>query len=418
VRISFFTAKNSLGDTHYVLRDAMRIAMLGVRGVPTVHGGFETCAEQLGARLVERGHQVTIYCRPHFVDSKRKEYRGMRLVTLPTVKNKYLDTLVHTFVGSLHALFRPYDICLYFIAGNSVVCWIPRLSGKRTVINVDGLDWKREKWPGPAKRYLQLAERLAPRLANAALTDSQVVQRYYAQSYRSKVYYIAYGSELEPVPPGETLRRWGLEARNYILFVGRLVPENHAEHLIEAFQGLEDRGGMKCVIVGDASYQDDYMARLKEDASDYIIFTGYVYGNDYKELSANAYCFVETSSASGTHPALLEAMGYGNCVIVNDTPENLETIGKAGLSYDGSAGARSLRPLLQQLIDRPEVVEEQRALAAAHARKHYSWDVITGQYLALFNKVLSRSHSGSRRATRTGPSRSDSPSDRPATGHD
>jgi glycosyltransferase involved in cell wall biosynthesis len=224
------------------------------------------------------------------------------------------------------------------------------------------------------------------------------------------------------VPPGETLRKWRLEARNYILFVGRLVPENHVEHLIEAFQGLKNRGDMKCVIVGDASYQDDYMARLKEDASDHVIFTGYVYGNDYKELSANAYCFVETSSASGTHPALLEAMGYGNCVIVNDTPENLETIGNAGLSYDGSHAARTLRPLLQRLIDRPEVVEEQRALAAAHARKHYSWDVITGQYLALFNKVLSRSRSGSRRATRTNPSvatlRGDSPSDRPAAGHD
>jgi glycosyltransferase involved in cell wall biosynthesis len=398
----------------------MKIAMLGVRGVPTVHGGFETCAEQLGARLVERGHEVTIYCRPHFVDSNRKEYRGMRLVTLPTVKNKYLDTLVHTFVGSVHALFQPYDICLYFIAGNSVVCWIPRLSGKRTVINVDGLDWKREKWPGLAKNYLRLAERLAPKLANVALTDSRVVQRYYAQSYRSRVYYIAYGSELEPVPPGDTLRRWGLEARNYILFVGRLVPENHVEHLIKAFQGLEDRGDMKCVIVGDASYQDEYMARMKKDASDQIIFTGYVYGDDYKELSGSAYCFVETSSASGTHPALLEAMGYGNCVIVNDTPENLETVGKAGLSYDGSHAAESLRPLLQQLIHHPEIVQEQRALAAAHARKHYSWDAITTQYLALFNKVLSASRSGSpwgRRATRS-PSRSDSYNDRPAAGND
>src|SRR6478672_13380518 len=150
----------------------MKIAMIGVRGVPTVHGGFETCAEQLGARLVERGHDVTVYCRSHFVDGNRTEYRGMRLVTLPTVKNKYLDTLAHTFVASLHALFQPYDVCLYFIAGNSPVCWIPRLAGKRTVINVDGLDWKREKWPGPAKRYIQLAERLAPRLANATLTDS------------------------------------------------------------------------------------------------------------------------------------------------------------------------------------------------------------------------------------------------------
>src|SRR3954467_9415423 len=146
----------------------MKIAMLGIRGVPTAYGGFETCAEQLGARLVEQGHEVTVYCRPHFVDPSRREYRGMKLVTMPTIRNKYLDTLVHTLVGSVHALFQPYDICLYFIAGNSPVCWIPRLAGKRTVINVDGLDWKREKWPGLAKVYLQLAERLAPVLANVA----------------------------------------------------------------------------------------------------------------------------------------------------------------------------------------------------------------------------------------------------------
>lgn len=361
--------------------------MLGVRGVPTVHGGFETCAEQLGARLVERGHNVTVYCRPHFVDNNLKSYRGMRLVTLPTVKNKYLDTLVHTLVSSAHALFQPYDICLYFIAGNSPACWIPRITGKRTIINVDGLDWKREKWPGPAKRYIRLAEWLAPRLANATLTDSRVVQRYYAQTYRSKVYYVAYGSELEPVAPGETLRRWGLEPRKYILFVGRLVPENHAEHLVEAFRLLHNRLDMKCVIVGDTSYEDSYMTRLKEEAESDVIFTGYIYGEGYSELSANAYCFVETSSASGTHPALLEAMGLGNCVIANNTPENLETMGNAGLSYNGVEGAAGLSSILQELIDNPQMVEEMRALSAAHVREYYSWDVITDQYIALFNKV-------------------------------
>ena len=366
--------------------------MLGVRGVPTVYGGFETCAEQLGARLVERGHQVTVYCRPHFVDPTRKEYRGMRLVALPTVENKYLDTLAHTFVSSVHALFQPYDLCLYFIAGNSFVCWIPRLAAQRTVINVDGLDWKREKWPGPAKAYLRLAERLAPRLADSALTDSRVVQKYYAQAYHSRVYHIAYGSELDRVPPGETLARWGLEPRKYILFVGRLVPENRAEHLVDAFRALADRGnldGMKCVVMGDASYQDNYVAGLKAKASEDIIFTGYVYGEGYRELCANAFCFVETSAASGTHPALLEAMGYGNCVIVNDTSENLETIGEAGLHYKGSEGAGSLRPLLEQLLRDPDMVAHRREMAAARAQKYYSWDAITRQYLALFEKLLS-----------------------------
>jgi glycosyltransferase involved in cell wall biosynthesis len=142
--------------------------------------------------------------------------------------------------------------------------------------------------------------------------------------------------------------------------------------------------------MGDASYQDDYITRLKEHASEDLIFTGYVYGQDYRELAANAYCFVETSSASGTHPALLEAMGYGRCVIANATPENIETMGDTGLSYKDADGAKALAQILQALIDNPEAVTEHGKQAAVHVQKHYSWDAITLQYLALFNKLLSR----------------------------
>ncbi|HET9495549.1 MAG TPA: glycosyltransferase [Chloroflexia bacterium] len=363
--------------------------MLGTRGVPSVYGGFETCAEQLGVRLVERGHEVTVYSRPHFVDPNLKQHRGIRLVSIPTVRNKYLDTLVHVFLSSLHALGRRYDVCLYFIAGNSVVAWIPRLVGTRTVINVDGLDWRRAKWPGPAKRYLQAAERLAPRLANAALTDSRFVQRFYAECYGARIAYIAYGSDVEPVPPGAALEKWELEPRGYILFVGRLVPENHPDHLLDAFRSLADTRGMKLVLMGDASYADDYVRRVKGYAAEDVVFTGYVYGEGYRELASNAYAFVLTSSASGTHPALLEAMGMGNCVVVNDTPENLEAMGGAGLSYRGGEGAASLAPVLEMLLERPDVVEAYRHRAREHVRRHYSWDAITEQYLALFHRVLS-----------------------------
>jgi glycosyltransferase involved in cell wall biosynthesis len=368
----------------------MRIAMLGTRGVPSVYGGFETCAEQLGVRLVERGHEVTVYSRPHFVDPRRKAYRGIRLVSLPTVRNKYLDTLAHVFLSSLHALWQRYDLCLYFISGNSFVAWIPRLVGTRTVINVDGLDWQREKWPGPAKRYLQMAERLAPRLANAALTDSRFVQRYYAELYGARIAYIAYGADVEPVPPGDTLRKWGLKPLEYILFVGRLVPENHPDHLLDAFRSLADTRGMKCVIMGDASYADDYVQRVRAYEGEDVVFTGYVYGEGYRELTSNAYVFALTSSASGTHPALLEAMGLGNCVVVNDTPENLEAMDGAGLSYLGREGAGSLARMLEWLLERPDVVEAYRKRAHEHVLRHYSWDVITERYLALFERVLSR----------------------------
>lgn len=369
---------------------SLNIALLGTRGIPASYSGFETCVEQLGQRLIERGHQVTVYCRPHHITYQSTHYKGMRLVKLPTVANKYLDTIVHSFVSSLHALPHRYDIALYFIAGNSPVTWIPRLVGTKTILNVDGLDWKREKWPPLAKKYIQFAEYLATKLPTTYITDSRVVQGYYHNRFGQPPAYIPYGSEIETVPPGETLARFGLESGQYILFVGRLVPENCAHHLVEAFQGLDT--DLKCVIVGDAAYAQDYIASLKASAQDdsRIIFTGYVFGEGYHELGSNARIFVETSGVGGTHPALTEAMAFGNCVVVHNTPENLETIGDAGFAYDGKIGADNLRRVLTRLLSNPELVKEYRQRAQRRAQTHYSWESVTDDYEKLFYEVCGK----------------------------
>lgn len=366
----------------------MRIALIGTRGVPASYSGFETCVEQLGQRLVERGHEVTVYCRSHHITYDQPTYKGMKLVKLPTITNKYLDTLVHSFISSVHALPQRYDIGLYFIAGNSPVTWIPRLVGTRTVINVDGLDWKREKWPAFAKRYIQFAEYLATKLPNLYLTDSQVVQNYYTTAYGSTPPYIPYGSDVEIIPPGETLKRFGLEAKRYVLFVGRLVPENCAHHLVEAFRGLDT--DLKCVIVGDAAYADEYIASLKAKAQDdpRIMFTGYVFGKGYHELGSNASIFVETSGVGGTHPALVEAMAHGSCIITNDTPENLETIGEAGFGYQGKIGAADLQKRLKYLIENPDMVTDYAQKAQARAQTVYTWESVTDAYEKLFYQLL------------------------------
>lgn len=363
----------------------MKIAMLGTRGVPASYSGFETCVEQLGSRLVQRDHEVTVYCRSHHVTYDQPTYKGMRLVKLPTVKNKYLDTIVHSFLSSLHALGQGYDIVLYFIAGNSLVSWIPRLAGQTSILNVDGLDWKRAKWPPLAKRYIQFAERMATVLPNAFLTDSRVVQQFYLDTYKADSPYIAYGAELPMRPPGAELSRWGLEARRYALFVGRLVPENCADHLVQAFQTL--RTDMKCVIVGDAPYAEEYIARLKATHDPRVIFTGYCFGEGYWELASNAYLFVETSGVGGTHPALVEAMAFGNCVVAHATPENQETVDNAGFLYDGTSGASALALLLQQLLDDPDLVAAYRQKAAARAAAYYSWEKVTDEYEAMFKRL-------------------------------
>lgn len=358
----------------------MKIALLGTRGVPASYSGFETCVEQLGKRLVQRGHDVTVYCRSHHITYEGTHYEGMRLVKLPTIANKYLDTLVHSFISSLHALPQRYDVGLYFIAGNSPVTWIPRLVGTKTALNVDGLDWKREKWPTIAKKYIQFAEYLATKLPTMYLTDSTVVQGYYRDRFNSEPPYIPYGSEVELLPAGETLAQFGLEPQKYVLFVGRLVPENCAHHIVDAFRQIDT--DLKCVIVGDAAYAQEYIASLKKRAEGdpRIVFTGYVFGKGYHELGTNASVFIESSGVGGTHPALTEAMAFGSCVIVNDTPENLETIGEAGFAYNGRGGADALRPVLQELLNNPAKVTEYATKAKQRAAVEYSWEAVTDQY--------------------------------------
>lgn len=366
----------------------MKIALMGTRGVPASYSGFETCVEQLGQRLVQRGHEVTVYCRSHHITYPEPIYKGMKLVKLPTIANKYLDTMVHSFVSSLHAIPQRFDIALYFIAGNSPVTWMLRPFGVKTILNVDGLDWKREKWPTLAKRYIQLAEYLATILPTAYLTDSKIVQGYYRDRFQHEPPYIPYGSEVELLPPGETLAKYGLERGKYVLFVGRLVPENCAHHLVEAFRQIDT--DLKCVIVGDAAYAEEYIASLKAKAAGdpRIIFTGYVFGKGYHELGSNAYIFVETSGVGGTHPALVEAMAHGSCVITHNTPENLETIGDAGFAYNGKQGADDLRTVLATLLANPDQVAAYAQQAQQRAQTVYTWESVTDAYEQMFYQLL------------------------------
>ena len=368
----------------------LKIALMGTRGVPASYSGFETCVEQLGKRLAERGHDVMVYCRSHHIKYPGDEYLGMRLIKLPTIRNKYLDTLVHSLISSIHALQQNYDVGLYFIAGNSPVTWIPRLVGTKTALNVDGLDWKRDKWNSLAKKYIQFAEWYAQYGPDLYLTDSPLVQAYYKDTTGKAPPYIVYGSDIDKLPPGETLAQYNLEAKRYVLFVGRLVPENNAHHLVEAFAKLDT--DMKCVIVGDAPYAEDYQKQLRGLAGgdERIIFTGYVFGEGYRELGSNAYAYVATTGVGGTHPALIEAMAMGNCCIVNNTPVNLQTVEGSGLNYEGDRGAESLVEILDAILKDPDEAQAYRQKAAAHAARVYSWEAVTDQYEKMCYELVDR----------------------------
>jgi glycosyltransferase involved in cell wall biosynthesis len=368
----------------------MKIAILGTRGIPASYSGFETAVEQLTWRLSKRGHEVVVYCRPHVVDRTLPNYRGAQLVHLRTVQNKYLDTFVHTFRSAVHAarVTKP-DVALFFIAGNAPLCLIPRQRGIPTVINVDGLDSDRRKWPALAKSYLRFAESHAPLWADRAITDSHAVADIFQRRYGTRIPVVPYGVE-DPGHTGtETLERLGLQPRNYILFVGRLEPENNPHLLVEAFTRIDSRRarGMKLVVVGGAPYASEYIMQVWRGADPRVVFPGYVFGRGYWELQHHAYLFCAPTEVGGTHPVILEAMAAGNCVLVNDHPPNAETVGDAGTYFSRSGGVDDLTEQLTQLLDDPELVRMYRDRALRRADL-YSWDAVTDQYEQLLHAVL------------------------------
>ena len=361
----------------------MRIAILGTRGVPANYGGFETFAEHLSTRLVARGHEVTVYCRAHYVSPRQLEFQGVRLQVLPTIKHKYLDTIVHTFISALHAVPGRYDAALICNAANAPFASILRLAGTPVALNVDGLEHKRKKWNWIARKYYLMAERMATILPTETVTDARVIQEYYLARHGARSTMIAYGAEVER-RPDPLVRRWRVEPNRYVLYVSRLEPENNAHMVIEAFKRV--RPAHKLLVVGDAPYAHEYIKDLKNRArgDKRIVFTGFVFGRDYRALQQNAYCYVHATEVGGTHPALLEAMGFGNCVLTLAAPENVEAIGDAGIAY---ADEHDLTEKLQRVLRDGSLVQAYRNRAQARVQDAYDWDYVVDQYEALFARI-------------------------------
>lgn len=360
----------------------MKIGILGTRGIPANYGGFETFAEQLGTRLVARGHEVTVYGRKHYATVGRQDYRGVKLVILPTIQHKYFDTFVHSLLSVLHALFRRYDVILLCNAGNSIFAAFPRLVGTPTLVNVDGLERKRKKWNWFGRTYYLVSERLSTFLPTEIVTDAQVIQNYYETRYLKKSEMIAYGAEVARRAAPEHLEKYGLLPGRYILYVSRLEPENNAHLVIEAYEKVAT--DLPLVIVGGAPYAKEYIAQLKSTRDQRIKFLGFVFGEDYRALQQNAYCYVHATEVGGTHPALIEAMGAGNCALTLATPENLEVIGDAGIVYQS---VDDLVVQLTRVLADPSMIGEYRHRAMSRVMQLYSWEQITDEYEMLLARL-------------------------------
>ena len=366
----------------------MRVAILGTRGIPATYGGFETFAEELSWRLVDKGHDVTVYCRSHHAPRHLKESRGVRLVVLPTIHQKYFDTVAHTFVSALHSIRERFDVVLVCNAANALFIPIVKLSGAPVALNVDGVERKRKKWNRLGKSFYGLSERVSCRVADVLVSDARAIQEYYRDAHGRRSVFIPYGASVEKTSTREALDRFGLEPNAYWLYVSRFEPENNAHFVLEAFRQLRcyDR---RLVMVGDAPYATNYIRQLKEMAGERVLFTGYVFGQGYRELISHAYGYIQATEVGGTHPALIESLGAGNGVLVADTPENREVAADGARLFSLSDPAELARAVADAEED-PVAFLEVAERGRARVRERYSWESVTNAYEKLLTALARR----------------------------
>ncbi len=367
---------------------ALEIALIGSRGIPAGYGGYETLMEEISVRLREMGHRVTVYCRSHYTPRSQHAFRGVRLVVLPTLATKHLDTPVHTLLSCLHALARGvggkrYDAALVVNSANAMFLPLLRLARVPAALHVDGIERQRAKWGVLGRTVYALSERLACFLPRALVTDAEVIRDLYRDRYGATSWLITYGVDPRPADAG-VRQRLGLEDRRYFLYVSRFEPENNPHRVAEAYRRVG--GDLPLVMVGDAPYADRFISGFRDGADPRILFPGTIYGDGYRELLSHALAYVHATEVGGTHPALVEAMGYGNCVIVNDAPENREVVADAGLWFQASE-PETLAAHFEQVRADPAAARRLGTAAAERAAERYSWDAVSRRYAELFQAL-------------------------------
>jgi glycosyltransferase involved in cell wall biosynthesis len=361
----------------------MRIAMIGQKGLPATYGGIERHVEEIATRLVQRGHEVTVYCRYDYTPDE-SHYQGIRLLRLPSLNTKHLGTATHVAISTLDTLFRGYDVVHFHALGPSLFSGFPRLRGESTVVTVHGLDWQRDKWGPIASWVLKRCEFPAVNFPSSTVVVSQTLQKYFREHHGRETEFIPNGTILPVTRPARSLGQFGLEAGKYILFVGRMVPEKGVHYLIDAFEGID--ADMKLALAGGHAFSPDYHEQIKSHESDRIRLLGYVFGESLAELWSNAYAVVLPSTLEGLSIALLESLSYGRCTLISDIPENLEVAGDCALTFR-SRDVADLRSKLELMIEDPGIVRSYESRARRHVELHFSWDRVVDDLEVLYRRL-------------------------------
>lgn len=369
----------------------LKVAMIGHKRIPSREGGVEVVVEELSTRLTDQGYEVEAYNRSgyhvsgkDFGGSRKKYYKGIRIIIIPTFKSGKLNAIVYSVLATIRALFGGYDVIHYHAEGPCSTLFIPKLFGIRVVATIHGLDWQRAKWGNFASRVLKFGEKMAAKYADEVIVLSKNVQQYFTDTYGRNTHYIPNGiSKPEQKEIKEIKEKYGLEKNGYILFLARLVPEKGLHYLIKAFQSIDT--DKKLVIAGGSSHSFDYMKQIQEMVAkdERIIMTNFVQGRTLEELYSNAYIFVLPSDIEGMALSLLEAMSYGNCCIVSDIQENLEVVQDKAVSFK-KGDVEDLREKLKYLLANPEKVEEYKEGSSDFICEKYNWEDVVDQTKVLY----------------------------------
>lgn len=368
----------------------MRIAIIGQKGIPAVSGGVETHVEELAAKMADRGHEVFVYTRPNYTDKGLKMYRGVHLISLPSIPTKHLDAISHTTLACFDVFRRKVDVVHFHSIGPSIMIWLVKILKPKTpvVATFHTLCYLHQKWGVFARFSLKLGEKMCCKLSDHVITISEGLQAYVDSSYKRKANYIPNGVNIGvPQIANIISEKWSLSKDSYILLVSRLIQHKGVHYAIEAFKKLDT--DKKLVIVGDGFFTDSYVEELHALAADddRIIFTGRQSGKALAELYSNAYLFVQPSESEGLSISLLEAMSYGTNVLVSDIPENKEAILNLGYTFINMDVA-DLAKQLQHLLDNDLELKQRSSSLIRHVNENYNWDKITADVLDLYKEAI------------------------------
>lgn len=364
----------------------IRVAISGARGVPAFYGGFETAATEIAPRLVDRGFDVTVYCRPRYsLPSRPTHYRGVRLVYLPSLSHRALESPSAELLASIHSWRQHFDILYVLGFRASIVYWPQRLTKTKVVFNTDGFDWQRSKWGRLGRAYLRCSERLGVMCASGGLvSDSRAVAQYFGERYKRQAVYLSYGAPPPRASPQVTSDDYALQSRSFYLVVARLEPENHVLAIIEQYLRSESRYPL--AVVGGLNYETPYAAAIRRLESPRIRLLGSIYQQEHLDaLYQSCFAYIHGHAVGGTNPSLLRAMGAGALVLANGVVFNREVLGRTGLYWNPMAG--DLTQLIRQVEVAPHLGARLGQLARRRAFARYDWEKIADGYARYFRAL-------------------------------